>query len=80
MDAVNNKAGQMLGIELTEAQKRAFVVFMKETVDHYYTDNMQMPMVDSQAKKFVQEEFPKLSLAEAEGSTIRAIEAAVRNM
>jgi len=70
----------MLGIELTEAQKRAFVVFMKETVDHYYTDNMQMPMVDSQAKKFVQEEFPKLSLAEAEGSTIRAIEAAVRNM
>jgi hypothetical protein len=41
---------------------------------------MQMPMVDSQAKKFVQEEFPKLSLAEAEGSTIRAIEAAVRNM
>ena len=80
MDAVNNKAGQMLGIELTEAQKRAFVVFMKETVDHYYTDNMQMPMVDAQAKKFVQEEFPKLSLAEAEGSTIRAIEAAVRNM
>ena len=80
MDTVNNVAGQMLGIELTEAQKRAFVVLMKETVDHYYVDDMQMPVAQSQAKKFVQEKFPKLSLAEAEGSTIRAIEAAVRNM
>ena len=80
MDTVNNKAGQVLGVELSEQQKQAFVRLMKDTVDAHFTGGLQMPMVDAQAKKFVQEEFPQRTLAEAQGSTIRAIEAAVRNM
>lgn len=80
MDTVNNKAGQLLGVELSEQQKQAFVRLMKDTVDAHFTGGLQMPMVDAQAKKFVQEEFPQRTLAEAQGSTIRAIEAAVRNM
>lgn len=80
MDTVNNKAGQLLGVELSEQQKQAFVRLMKDTVDAHFTGGLQMPIIDAQAKKFVQEEFPQRTLAEAQGSTIRAIEAAVRNM
>jgi len=81
MDVVNQKASTMLGVNLTASQKDAFIELMKEVVDtHSAAGNLQMPVPDVHAKKFVEETLPELTLGKAQADTIRGIEAAVRMM